>query len=217
MKELLSKLEALANQHEVVAKRLFQQCEGKLFPADALAISVLNRSLQLKKGFSLLIENGCYTTAVALLRLQLDNVLRLNGVLRTSDPHETANLIYKGTKSSKIKDKSGENLRDNYLVEILTPKNSWLPHVYNLCCSYIHLSEQHIFHLLEQSKKDDRDNERIFAITDGDDHIDIKHKREVIEAFKVATDGVLTVVNIWMDIRAAYGSTEDLKKIYKKF
>ncbi|HEX5513075.1 MAG TPA: hypothetical protein VFY81_01660 [Gammaproteobacteria bacterium] len=212
MEEKLKKLDSLAEEHGNVSKLVFGRCGGSLFPVDVLVLAVVNRSLQLRKSFHLLIENGCYTTAVALLRLQLDNVLRLYGVLQTSDPHATAHKVIGGKSLRSMKDKDGKPLHDAHLVDLLAPKIPWLRHVYNLCCSYIHLSDQHFYHLLAQSAVIDVDGTRNVTVGDGDDHVVIEHKRQAIQAFIAITEGLLSLANSWVKTGAAFGSCTELRQ-----
>lgn len=44
------------------------------------AASIVNRSISLNKSFKLLFDNKIYTTAISLIRLQIDNCLRLYAI-----------------------------------------------------------------------------------------------------------------------------------------
>ena len=110
MEDSLSKLEKLKDEHTIVGQRTLVLANEKLFPCHGLYLSVLNRSYEVLDGFLLLIKNGNYGCCMALLRIQLDNILRFYGVLLTKDPHRTANLVMQGTQLNKIKDKKGKRL-----------------------------------------------------------------------------------------------------------
>ncbi|MGH8531893.1 MAG: hypothetical protein ACREV1_03975 [Gammaproteobacteria bacterium] len=75
METALQSLLGLSDLHGERGKELFDACAGELFPCDALGFAVLERSLNLLRGFHLLLSNGGYTPGVGLLRMQLDNVL----------------------------------------------------------------------------------------------------------------------------------------------
>lgn len=47
---------------------------------DFYILSIINRAISLNKAFILLIENKNSLTAVSILRMQLDNLLRLNAI-----------------------------------------------------------------------------------------------------------------------------------------
>lgn len=211
MNSRITELEALAIFHGNNGSALFQACEASLFPCDALAYSVLERSLNLLKGFCLLLRNGGYTCGAALLRMQLDNVLRLHGVVTTSDPHGIANEMINGKALRKLKDSKGHCMTDKRLVEVLSITNPHVERVYKLTSSYIHLSEQHFYHFIERSKKNQR-GLRDFAIGDGDEYLDEAHKIELVAAFKVVTDGVLDLVQQWISVRNQFGDKQTLAK-----
>lgn len=210
MKTELQSLLGLSDPHGERGKELFNACSGELFPCDALGFAVLERSLNLLKGFHLLLSNGGYTPGVGLLRMQLDNVLRFHGIVKSADPHAVANSIFHGVSLRTLKDRSGKKMTDARLVELLSSENPWVDHVYNLACSYIHLSDQHIHHFLLRSKKGDA-GVRDINIGDEDAHVEHQHKVQLIKAFTVVTRGVLELIRQWSVNRHQHGTNEQLK------
>ncbi len=214
MEEKLNTLEEISEKFETIGRELFETCKGQLFPADAILLASCNRALQVLHGFTLIVNNGGYSCGVALLRLQLDSVLRLYGITITKDPHETANKIISGEKLSKMKDKAGEKLSDGYLVSLLAKKNPWLKHVYLLCSGYIHLSDASFYHLLKKSEPTPDSNERSFFIGSDESEIEIKQKIELIQAFIVATKGIQEITTQWTASRDQFGLAKNLIKKY---
>lgn len=206
----LTALAELSDPHGERGQELFNACNAELFPCDALAFAVLERSLNLLKGFNLLLSQGGYTTGVGLLRMQLDNVLRFHGVVTSTDPHGIATEIFHGVQLRTLKDRAGKKMTDARLVELLSARNPWVNHVYTLACSYIHLSDQHLQHFLLRSKKD-CEGKREFAIGDEDEHVEPEHKSQLIHAFSVVTRGVLELIGQWATARHTHGTNEQLK------
>lgn len=206
----LTALAELSVPHGQRGQELFNACNADLFPCDLLALSVLERSLNLLKGFQLLLLHGGYTTGVGLLRMQLDNVLRFHGVVTSADPHWIANEIIKGVPLRSLKDRTGKKMTDARLVELLAAGNPWVNRVYELSCSYIHLSDQHVQHFLLRSKKECK-GKRSFAIGDEDEHVEPEHKTQLIDAFSVATRGVLKLIGQWAATRHIHGTNDKLK------
>ena len=202
-----TKLVELRDQHDSVGKSLMDQCSGKLYPCDGLYFAILNRSLELFDGVVLLLEQGNYGCCMALLRLQLDNVLRFYGVLSTNDPHSTANKVLNGEKLSSLKGADGQKLSDRNLVDMMAKQNPWVDHVYELACSYIHLSDQHFYQMLGRSDKID-DGKREICIGSGDEHLDPQHKLELINAFKVITEGLFKLLPEWRKLATQYSESE---------
>lgn len=60
------------------------------------------------------------TSAQTLLRAHIDTALRFSAALRVEDPHKFAIDVMAGERIDKMKDQSGQHLRDAYLVEVHT-------------------------------------------------------------------------------------------------
>lgn len=208
----LAELESLSDPHGGAGDALFQSCDANLFPCDCLAFAVLERSLNLLKGFSLLVSNGGYTCGAALFRMQLDNVLRFHGVAMADDPHGVASQVITGTPLREIRDREGRLMTDKRLVHLLSAKNPWVERVYNLASSYIHLSDQHFYHFVERCKRTDEAGVREIGVGDNDEYLDDAYKLKLIGAFQVVTKGVLELVNQWAAIRVRYGDKASLAK-----
>lgn len=214
MEDKLAELEVIHKGFEPIGKELFTACDGKLFPADAFFLASCNRALQVLDSFILLIRTNYYSCSMALLRMQLDTVLRLHGITKTENIHESANKVIQGGKFSNLKDKSDESLRDWYLVELLSKKNPWVRHVYKLCSSYIHLSDSSFKHLMMKSEQTSQSSERMFYIGSDESEIDEAAKIELIQAFRVSTIGIQNLAVEWIEKRHEFGTNEELGKVY---
>lgn len=215
MQELLKEVQNLRDEHGKRGTMLLIASDGLLFPCDVLAFTVLERSLNLIKGFDLLLTNRCYTTGMGLLRMQMDNVLRFNGVINVKDPNDVALQMYHGTPLRKIKDDDGQNMMDARLMELLAVGNPWVEQVYELSSGYIHLSDQHFHHFLNRSPKGP-DGVRDLFIGDEDEFVPAEDKAQLIKAFAVLTRAILKLVDKWIAERHKYGSVEDLKEKYNQ-
>ena len=91
-------------KHFEMGDRVILADGGNLYPFDILVVATLNRSLCLLKGFIELIQARNFVAAAPLIRLQLDNSLRLSAATLVSDPHEFAMNVLKGglSKNKKI-------------------------------------------------------------------------------------------------------------------
>lgn len=198
---------ALGEKHSEYGKKLLEDADGKLYPCHALYLSVLNRSHELYVGFITLAEIDNYGCCMALLRMQLDNVLRFYGVLNTKDVHETANNIFKGTKLSSMKSSSGKPMRDVHLKEMLAVNNEWVERVYNITSGYIHLSDQHISHMLQKTTEEGN-GQKCFFISATAEHVNEQHKMELVQAFKSVTNGVFGLLAEFQRINSQYSASE---------
>lgn len=100
-----------------------------LFPVDFVLLSVLNRSLDLVAGFTWAYDRWNLSTAAPIVRMQVDNVLRL-ALLATAPPGSVTDALLSGKALNKEKDPlapSGKNYRltDQRLRDHARPRFPW--------------------------------------------------------------------------------------------
>jgi hypothetical protein len=215
LEQSLEEVRGLLERHRTVGAALYEECEGHLFPCDGLAMAVLDRSLNVTEGFLLLMGSHGYICSAALLRFQLDNILRLHGVATSADPHEVAEKVIGGARLDQIEDRSGQLMRDARLLEVLEVKNAGITRIYKWASGYVHLSGEHVSHFLSRSAPGE-DGRRIFRIGNNDDHIPPEHRRELVDAFAKVTRGALSLIEHWTANRKKVGSREDLHRRFTK-
>jgi hypothetical protein len=211
LEKSLEKLHSLLDRHRTVGAALYDDCEGHLFPCDGLAMTALDRSLNHVEGFLLLMRNHGYICSAALLRIQLDCILRLYGVMNSDDPHGVAMAVLEGERLDQIKDRHGKQMRDSHLLELLEPKNPAITRVYRWASGYVHFSREHVSHFLARSVPG-KDGRRVFQIGNYDDHIPLEHRRELADGFATVTRGVLGVIEKWTAGRRIVASREELHR-----
>ena len=106
---------------------------------------MLDRSIRLADGFIPMIKNRNLTCAGALLRLQLDNCMRLYALYIANDERAVVNALLDGDKIDKLKDKKGNQMRDTYLKNEFGNIDSQLPIVYENTSGFIHFSAKAIY------------------------------------------------------------------------
>lgn len=208
-------LDKIVILHEEAGKTLYTACTGEMFPCDVVALSILDRSLILIKGFKLIVESGGYSAAVCLLRAQLDNLLRFNGILHAHDPHDVAHQVMAGKRLSAFKDRSNVPMKDHRLVEILGKNDPSIKAAYELASGYIHLSSEHSSHLLARCSLK-ADGTRDFGIGDDEDHVPQDYKDSLVAAFVVISRAVPGIVVTWSEVRPALASNEELRVLYTR-
>jgi hypothetical protein len=207
----LNQFTELVNTHRTVGERLYASTNGSMFPCDGFAFAALDRSLNLTEGFSLLMRNHGFMCAAALLRMQLDSLIRLYGVITAPDPHGTAEALFGGTPLATFKDRSGELMTDRSLINRLTVKNPDIGPIYGQASGYVHFSEQNVLHFLARSKLNEA-GQRLFAIGNNDDHIPIENRVAVVNNFSKVTKGIFQLINDWIEVRHCCGTTDELKE-----
>ncbi|MFQ1373379.1 hypothetical protein ACJWSE_01630 [Klebsiella pneumoniae] len=126
-------------------KELFIQMQGKDFGYDfLLAIGIARRSCALTSGFKSMLEAKNSLCALALVRMQLDNSLRLYAGFFSKDRMKFSKDVLNGKIISKMKADDNQPMTDNYLARRVSTKNPWVINVYKKTSGYIHFSEEHI-------------------------------------------------------------------------
>lgn len=153
-----------------------------------------------------------YSTAMILLRVQLDSVLRCYGLTLTENPHDAANQIMQGKKFSDLKDGSGNRLQDFYLVKAfsaIAPSNAVVTHIYNLSSGYVHLSDSAVNHVLGQTKKMTT-GQHGFYIGSAEPEVPAFAKLQLVQAFEKITDAFIELAAHWAASRDQFGTTAEL-------
>jgi hypothetical protein len=127
---------------------LMQADSGSIYPLDLLAFAAINRAIALNRGFEALVRNRNLLCASPIVRLMLDTAVRFFAASLVDDPHGLARQVLHGTSIRAIADRHGKKMRDAYLVEQLATQYPWVADIYNKACSFVHLSEKHIFSTL---------------------------------------------------------------------
>jgi len=169
--------------------------KGALFPADVIVTGAVQRSLMVTKGFLSMLRSGNYLCAGALLRLQLDNILRLYAASLFPSGSETLRAFLEDRPLSRLKAPDGKPLTDKELTTRVGKIYPWLPPVYEKTSGYIHFSRSAIMSPITGMSKS------------GGFRIDVGRRQgrrwkpeerlEAAQAFDEATKAVLQMVYSW--------------------
>jgi hypothetical protein len=193
--ELISKLRSYREKHFELGKRVLEADDSAVYPLDLLIIASINRSLCLIKGFTSLIEQKNFISAAPLLRLQIDNCLRISAGTLVINPHEFAVKIFEGERVSNMKDKNGERMTDKYLSEELSEDYPWITDVYQESSGYIHLSEKHMLNAITTNKAR---HGLSMKISDEDAFVSDDVYADSIQSFIYATDLLFRYIDGWV-------------------
>lgn len=106
---------------------------------------VINRAMNINRGFISLTKNDNYACAIPLIRMMIDNCVRLWGITLVDDAHKYIKVWSNGEKIANIKDKNGKRLTDSYLSEKFGLLNPGTDVIYKDACSFVHLSERSLY------------------------------------------------------------------------
>lgn len=160
-KELFNKLKELENEDDkliYIGKTLIERIGHSEFTL--FCITVLNRTINLNRGYITLVKDSNYIAAAPLVRLNLDSLLRIFASIQSEYDVET--FARKVREGAKIRDMSyhknnKHKLTDAKLVKLIKEIKGlkWTTEVYNAGSGYVHLSNQHFYSsvLVKESKK----------------------------------------------------------------
>jgi hypothetical protein len=199
--ELAAALAVLGDQqdtHFSLVHRLLgtTQAQGStpLFPADIVLMSVINRSLDLIEGFMGAYDRWNMSTAAPQVRMQVDNLLRVN-LLYVAPAGSVTDTLLSGERLSKYVDPlapAGKKfkLTDQRLREHAAPMFDWLDLVYEKASSWVHFSAVHI--RVTMQVDDDGNIEGRFP--SDIDRYSYDFLKQVLWSMNQATHGVIKVI-----------------------
>jgi len=151
----IERFETYIKEQIDLAGQMLKAHNGALYPFDIYTSAIINRSIFLLKGFICLLRDRNFICATPLIRLQLDNLMRLYAGFIVSEPHSFAMSVINGERIDEMKDKNGKKMRDAYLKEELSKQYDWIKRVYKDTSGFIHFSEKHIYSSAKFSQNND--------------------------------------------------------------
>lgn len=142
--------EALYAEHDrVVEKVLAINSPTPENPIETVMAVAIQRSRHLLQAYVRVLPDKNLTAASALIRMQLDSLMRANACFLVADPMQVWSVLKSGEPWNRVQSKEDRPLTDGYLHEKLTGKFSWASEAYKQLSGYIHLSRPHLESTIE--------------------------------------------------------------------
>lgn len=208
MQEQINKL---LNELEEKIKALTQLGKASLltpprfYTFDIFVNGLLNRSVNLLRGFIALMRDNNFIAAAPLVRLHLDSLLRLYAPqLIDYNIDDFALKVIGGTAIRKLKDKNNRKMTDTRLVEKISEHENfdWVQKVYDTGNAYIHYSDQLIFASMKTKDKEERTVN--FTVGQHDEFIPLAEKHGAVHWMHEITDGLLFLTYSWVRQKESY-------------
>lgn len=147
MTELESHIVRIESLKTDVFKCFRQVCSEKLTSLDIYCISTLNRTFNILCGFIDLMKADNFISAIPLIRIQIDSLLRLYAIKTTDNQNEFIEKVLNGEQINRFKSKDNKLLSDSYLASEVSKLKTfeWVKRIYLAGNNYIHLTDKHIF------------------------------------------------------------------------
>lgn len=201
--DLLENLEVLNKLLVQIGKNSIETKPG-FYVFDIYVNGLLNRSVNLLRGFVSLMRDKNFIAAAPIVRLHLDSLLRLFAPqLINFNVDDFAMQVMKGISIRKIKDQENKNLTDSRLVEKLNQIEGfdWVQNVYNTGNSFVHYSDQTIFASFKATGTDRIVN---FTIGQHDEFIPINEKHGSVYWMIKITEGIIFLTQNWINQKESY-------------
>ena len=151
------------------------------------------RALAQSSAFRQMVDAKNGLVAAALVRLQLDTVLRLYAIFWVSNPEDFAQRVMDGEQIDRIKASDGNVMKDVYLRKRLAPRNPWINEVYKQSSGFIHFSKHHMISALS-AKTDGGPGEVQMDIGPTDFDATVGYYGELLKAFLHMNDMIVVAM-----------------------
>ena len=162
----IEKLRKLREDLPSLGSEIMHAGSMSMYPMDMVIIGIVKRCLSTTSALEKLVLEWNMTCARAILRMQLDTVLRLSAFWLSPDLQRMAMDVMGGKQINKMKDRDNCKMTDLYLSRKLGERFDWIPRVYKYTSGYIHFSERHLFDPIREIN--DKERTVNFVINDKD-------------------------------------------------
>jgi len=197
-------LENLKILHNELFIKTREADNNKIYITDFFIHAVLKRSLDLLDSFLILINNWHYMTAGAILRMQIDNLLRIFYISKRNDSDFLKEFM-KGKSFRDLKHTDNNKITDALLVKIAKNKYPWIEDVYKETSKFIHLSSKHYHTNIISMNDEERSEITFFDVGNRNCPEDVLYT--ILEAFEYSTDAILNIVKGWIISKANISSS----------
>ncbi len=194
-KEVAQQIRSREEEHLKLLLAVLRADEGSMFPTDLIVIGSVQRSMMLMKGFLSMLRSGNYLCAGALIRMQLDNILRLYAASLFSSGSDTLEAFLEDRPLSQLKAPDGKRLTDKELCNRVGKIYPWLPGVYERTSGFVHFSRPAVMSALTRGSK--RGKISVSVGYRGGRRWKPEERLEAAQAFDEATKAVLDMVYSW--------------------
>ena len=189
---------------------------GNVFPMDLYTTAVTHRAMCIISGFCIMIENQNFICAAPLVRLHLDNLLRLYAALLVGDLHEFCLKVLEGEHVRNLKDRNNQKMTDKYLVKKISDEYSWVTRLYEETSGYVHLSHKHHFNTVNHIDEKEGSVEVEFGIGVSDINIPAGIREEAADAMIEITQTLLKYLHGWAYTKANPEEVQRMRAIAQK-
>ena len=170
---------------------------GELYATDLVIVGMIQRSLDVVRGAKECFAVRNLTCAIPLLRLQLDNLMRLAYMATLDNADALALEIMRGKQLHELRDAEGKELTGARLRDYARPTHPWLDELYAETSRLVHFSDRDVFHVVRKSQ--DKEGWIEVALTVDPERWPLDFAHTVADAFILVTETLLETIEAWGD------------------
>src|SRR5262245_15720934 len=125
----IARIRARERDHVKLLRVALSAAGGALFANGLIVAAAVQRSLMLTKGSFALVLSRNYLCGGALLRMQIDTLLRVQAAALFPRGSEPLKWFLQGKPLSKLKSPGGKPLTDRELCTLVAARYEWVPRV----------------------------------------------------------------------------------------
>lgn len=119
--------------------------KGQLSKLTDFVMSITDRAISFNRAFITLTNHYNYQSAICLIRLQIDNSLRLFAYSIANNSFEFYDKILQGIHIGNLVDRENNKMTDEHLTNQLDKLFPGIKLLYKNTSGYIHFSKNHLF------------------------------------------------------------------------
>jgi hypothetical protein len=190
-------LDVLRWHHVELSRRFLGASNGDIYEIDLVYLGVMVRSYSLVDGFLDAFDTWNPIVAAPLLRMQIDNLVRLSYIARAPSATDVARYVVGGGEFRKLKDQNGMLLTDARLVEHAKPVHPWIEAVFKATSGWVHFSPVHVYAGTRVRRDEGESATLEMEIPLRPERIPLSALEELIGAMVKATHEVFGYVEVW--------------------
>ncbi|OIA98720.1 hypothetical protein AK95_16295 [Paenibacillus sp. LC231] len=193
--ELVESRKNLDEYFELFIKATKSTLEDTLITTDFFIVAVSQRSIDIIEAYKQVIDSWNITSAGPLIRMQLDNLLRLVYISKISNSDEITLELFNGKSFYDFIDSEGKRLTDVRLRQHARDHYPWIDEIYKKASKFIHFSE---FHMRIPIDESDKDRTIAFSIRKpAPDKVSREDIKSYFEIMNLITNEILRYIYSW--------------------
>jgi hypothetical protein len=193
--DLTESREALDEFYELFIKASKFSLEDTLLTTDLFIVAIAQRSIDIIEAYKHVIDSWNITCAGPLIRMQLDNLLRLVYISKIKNSDELTLEILNGKSFYDFRDSDGKKLTDSRLRQYAKENYPWVDDIYKKASQFVHFSELHMRLPIEESNEE---NTIAFSIRKpSSDKVSKKDIESYFEIMIMITQEILRYIVSW--------------------